>query len=1213
MAAAGVPRGYSSRQEYAKEVLGMDIGGVMQQPPAFIQDKSFGNFTPVKFDIVALPRMSTKRVSVHDVSIANDEFSNEGEAATFWKEFYRAKDAEYKALWNQFDAAGDEESKIALNRQYQKALNLREKFKRDYALTFDKQVSSGAVNLMDSKKVEEYTMDDLKHNRPLLESIQRTNGAYNNNGTLKTRDELLKEWVRDQQLIEWNVGRKGINAIKQSRMSEEQKIDFGIQALTFSKTKGWSAFSEGGISGKETFENIALALATDPLTYATRGIGALATLLTKTATKLAPKAANAEKVIAGWLNNHLKTKTALKSGGYASAYTATFMAADSLSDQNILVQAKLQDDIDLGEVGKEALIGAVLGFGIGITLGGVGVGAGASRQALRNRAEKWRIREGLNDQEFINKVGAAVSNKNDLKAFLRAIGYDRKAVKEEAKRFKVEQEAYVTPTVVRNSEDSLLATKLGQEKFPPMESGPIVPKAVEKLAAEKLIPKPKTNAQVAKNERILEARKRVKQQEKVEDVLAEDYINIGRIEMPRFNRWGFNTYRYINDRISPKRWASTRTWYDPEVQMIYSAGRGLGEAMASARVAVDMNVAKINSKIGGFYKQHAKELGDVNKLIENGIKAKGVTPVQKEYINMVLNAKKKIVTDAYKAKVITKTDYNRFMKDDSYVPRVWNTNYLTTPQGIAEFGEYLSAVLKKSPASAKKLVRNITGEKEFADEFLKGAMNARDIKRLWHFNAIDRTNISRSSHLEHKRKFELPARMERDLDPFMARGEERWAMFFNDTIRRNEFAKRFGPNDERVVKFIKKMRSEAKKSKDPAKNIAARDLEEIYFTAVGDPKKSSIIAETIEDAIAGRAIAKINAFQNWKLGMASIPNSTQVFVNGTTLLAKTTNLLTLPYKAISGLVKATVKTPKGKEIIRRAGTLGDMDMAKIATENSPHARIVDRQFIFKNKVINFAFGGPLRTLNEPTLFLRRVGFIPIERWNRSAGATFGYGHINDLHTMLQRLVSKGKGNSVKSRNIQRQMKELGVSNPLKPELTGDDIAIASHMFNKKVNFSGESAVLPINWHKPWFKLATKFKSFMFYQARFIKREVADELFIHHNAKPLLVYLAAAGVAGNAIEQIRGALTGKEIEKNRGPLELLITGIGHAGSLGLWYQTMEDVVEKGASSFGNILGPTATDIADTLSDIADADIKSILIRIMPNIPGKGQLRNEWRDI
>jgi hypothetical protein len=168
------------------------------------------------------------------------------------------------------------------------------------------------------------------------------------------------------------------------------------------------------------------------------------------------------------------------------------------------------------------------------------------------------------------------------------------------------------------------------------------------------------------------------------------------------------------------------------------------------------------------------------------------------------------------------------------------------------------------------------------------------------------------------------------------------------------------------------------------------------------------------------------------------------------------------------------------------------------------------------------------------------------------------------------------------------------------------------MFNKKINFSGESAVLPVNWHQPWFKLATKFKSFMFYQARFIKREVSDELFIHHNAKPLLTYMATAGIAGNVIEQVRGVLTGREIEKNRGPLELLINGIGHAGSWGLWFQTMQDVTERGAGSWGNILGPTATDFADTIQDISKAELDNILLRIMPNIPGKGQLSNEWRD-
>ena len=1198
--AVRVPQGYSSRTEWA-EAQGIALPKLGIQSTAFTQDESMGDFTPVKFLNVTKPmRFGAPRPDIYAIAEANEEFSNEGKAVEYWKGFYAEKRKQYVDLWNKFDAAGDNDSKIKLNQQYQAMLDLRKKFDIDYARTFDGQEAEGAVNLM-ADLSEVYTMQDLKSNRPLLESLQRANGAYNNDGKLKTKDELLREWVKAQQLIEYNLGRKGIKAVELAKMSEEEKLDMGIQWLTFQKTKDWT--KEGGISGKETLENITLSLLTDPVNYASLGVGLVARGVLKAASKLPfikpVEQTIVRKAMAGWLANHLKTKTVLKSGGAAAAWTTNFMAADTLSDQNIKIKADLQTDLDWSEVGHNALIGAVTGFGFGVILGGGVVGYGASKLALRNKAEKWRIQQGLNDQQFIDEIGKAVKDKNSLKVFLKAIGYDRKAVRAEFKKFKVEQEAYIVPTVVRNTEDSMLG-KTPRGDFRPTEAGAVVPKNVEKLAAEPLIPKPKTKVQADKNERILKARERVKQQEEFEGILGDDYVDVQNILLPRFNKWGYNTYRYINDKIGQ---GIARTVYGPDIQLIYSGGRKLGESMYGANVAIDINVARINGRINNFYKKNKKELGNVNKLIENGVKAKGITPVQKEFINMILRNKKKVITDAYKAKVITKTDYNKYMKDDSYVPRVWNSSWLISKEGAAAFETYLKAVLKKNPASAKKLIRHITGEREFADEFLRGAMNAKAIKRLWHFNAIDRTSISRSSHLEKARKFVLPARMERDLDPFMARGEERWAMFFHDTVRRNEYAKRFGANDEKVVKFVNKMRKDAKAEKNSAKLQSANDIEEIYFTAVGDRTRSEIIESTIKQAVAGRAIAKINAFQNWKLGLASIPNATQGFVNGTTLLAKTTPLLKLPYKAISGLVRATVKTPKNKEIIRRAGTLGDMDMAKIATENSPHARILDREF---------GKYSPLRILNEPTLFLRSVGFIPVERWNRSAGALFGYGHINDLNAMLQKLVGKGKGNSAKGRNIQRQMKELGVLDPLKGELTAHDLSIASHMFNKKINFSGESAVLPVNWHKPWFKLATKFKSFMFYQARFIKREVSDELFIHHNPKPLLAYMTTAGIAGNVIEQVRGVLTGREIEKNRGPLELLINGIGHAGSWGLWFQTMQDVTERGAGSWGNILGPTATDIADTIQDISKAEIDNIILRLMPNIPGKGQLQTEWRD-
>ena len=1195
----GIPQGYSSRTEWA-EAQGMALPELGLQSSATTQDSgSFGSFTPVIFDNVTKPRrFGAPRPDIQDIETANDSFSNEGLSADYWKgldeEFYK----DYKRLWTELDAKGDEQGKIALNKQFDYLKQLAKDFERDYAFTFDGQEAEGARNLMDSALTEEWTMEDLRSNRPLLESIQLTNGAYNNDGTVKTKDELLQEWVRDQHLLEYNLGKKGMEAVKLANLSTIEQDAMAMQWLTFQKTKSW--MEEGGISGKETLENISLAIATDPTNY----IGGIVVRgIIKGGSKLLGKDLEKEAVKKGmslWLANHLKTKAALKTGAAGSAWGSTFMAADSLSDQNIKIKGDLQKELNWGEVVGHTLIGAVAGFGLGATVfGGVQL-VGGVRQAMLNKANKWRIQQGLDDQQFIDEIGKAVKDKQSLKVFLKAIGWDRKSVKAEVKKLKVEKEAYVTPTVVRNSEDSIIG-RSPHDDFAPIDAGPVVPKNVEKLAAEELIPKPKTKAQTAKNEQILKARERVKQQEKLEDVLNEDYIPVDKTLLPRFNKWGYNTYRYINDKIGA---ATARTIYGPDMQLVYSGGRKLGESMYGANVAIDMNLARINGKISQFYTKHKKELGNVNKLIENGVKAKGVTPVQKQFVNMILKDKKKIITDAYKAKVITKTDYNKYMKDDSYIPRVWNSAYLTTTKGAQEFGTYLQTVLKKNPASARKLIRHITGETRYADDFLKGPMNARDIKRLWHFNAIERTNISRSSHLEKARKFVLPARMERDLDPFMAPGEERWAMFFADTIRRNEYAKRFGPNDEKVTKFVNKMRKDAKTEKNPAKLKSAKDIEEIYFTAVGDPTKSATVASTIEQAVAGKAIAKINAFQNWKLGLAAIPNATQGFVNGTTLLAKNIGLLKLPYKAISALVKATVRTEKNKEIVRRAGVLGDMDMAKIATENSPHARIVDREF---------GKYSPLRILNEPTLFLRSVGFIPVERWNRRGGAIFGYAHINDLNSRLQKLVAKGEVNSIKSLKYQKQMKELGVLDPLKGELTANDIAIASHMFNKKINFSGESAVLPINWHKPWFKLATKFKSFMFYQARFLKREVSDELFIHHNAKPLLVYMAAAGIAGNVIEQVRGVLTGKEIERNRGPLKLLIEGIGHAGSWGLWFQTMQDVSERGAGALATIAGPTVTDIFDTVQDLSKLELDNILLRILPNIPGKGQLKNEWRDI
>ena len=130
--AVGVPRGYSSRQEWAK-AQGMALPEIGLQSTATTQDSgSFGSFTPVIFDNVTKPmRFGAPRPDLQNIAIANEQFSNEGDAADYWKGIYAEKRKQYVDLWNKFDAAGDDDSKRRLNIQYQAMLDLRKKFNID--------------------------------------------------------------------------------------------------------------------------------------------------------------------------------------------------------------------------------------------------------------------------------------------------------------------------------------------------------------------------------------------------------------------------------------------------------------------------------------------------------------------------------------------------------------------------------------------------------------------------------------------------------------------------------------------------------------------------------------------------------------------------------------------------------------------------------------------------------------------------------------------------------------------------------------------------------------------------------------------------------------------------------------------------------------------------------------------------------------------------
>jgi hypothetical protein len=168
------------------------------------------------------------------------------------------------------------------------------------------------------------------------------------------------------------------------------------------------------------------------------------------------------------------------------------------------------------------------------------------------------------------------------------------------------------------------------------------------------------------------------------------------------------------------------------------------------------------------------------------------------------------------------------------------------------------------------------------------------------------------------------------------------------------------------------------------------------------------------------------------------------------------------------------------------------------------------------------------------------------------------------------------------------------------------------MFNKHVNFSGESYNLPQHWQTPWFKLMTKFKSFMFYQARFLQRNVIDEALIHGNPQPLAMYLAAAGVAGNTADTARSLVKGKDLEENKNAIEFFVRGVGNAGGAGLFWDTLQQVGDTGMRGFGGLAGPTVSDVVGSYQELTKGEIDKILLRLVPNVPGKNQLTQQWRD-
>jgi hypothetical protein len=992
---------------------------------------------------------------------------------------------------------------------------------------------------------EEFRYDTLKDFEPLILSARRTQNDYHSADNV-----ILREYANDMTWKEVNIFSLAKTVLNSFFFdTEQEKKDTALQMAVWSKVKGT------GEGSRETYQQVgdtAVAAAADPLNLISLAGGPAGATGKQAVQKMAMT--QAAKYL---LKSAIKSKatvTGLKWGAFMGTYTGLH----NLGKQTVALNAEVADEIDWGKVGKHGATGLALGTPLGALLGGGSV-------VLNNVMNRYMRRKNINNKQALSEMRATVTDEASLYRWLKDIGWSKKEALEEL-NFLDKNKFKYSP-----EHQGWLSKETGVVHKPRMEE-----RLTEKAHFGKDTELPLFIRNIAdRGQRLLDS----------------EYVNVDSLNVPiPFSNIRQGAFDFFDKAFGQ---TFTRTVRSVDAVLTRVGERQVAKSIKEAQVATEINTAKIGNKLRDLESKFGDELGDLNTLLR---KRNPTNSSQKEYLKAWDGLRNDVTYKAFRTGVIPKKEYLKFKQDLTYIPRVWNVQNLLTDEGATAFSKELTAMWKENPEKVKDIIGNLTGLSKKESRNIKAdSFTPSNVQTIFRKKIDKEMDVHRSSHLEHERKINIPEKWEHRLDPFMAKTSDRLVTFAYDGYKRNEFARRFGAKDQVIINKLKALEAQGKKRE-------AGHLRESYFTVMGDASRSQTIKAKQDLPNFMRAVNKINAAQTvTKLGTAAIPNATQSFVNGATLMAKSGNILTAPFKAVSGIVKTIVRTKGSQEIAYNTGVLGEMDLAKITTENAAHSRIFEREF-----------KGPFKYLNEPTKFLRAVGFTGVEAINRQAAATMAKGHVQTVHKQLLKRLANGKADTIKTRTIERELKDLGISDPYKSELTANDYVISGHMFNKHVNFSGESYNLPQHWQTPYFKLFTKFKSFMFYQARFLQRNVIDEALIHGNPKPLAMYLAAAGVAGNAADTARSLVKGKDKEKNKSAIEFFVRGVGNAGGAGLFWDTLQQVGDTGMRGFGGLAGPTVSDVVGSYQELTKGDIDKILLRLVPNVPGKNQLTQQWRD-
>jgi len=1046
-----------------------------------------------------------------------------------WEGFANKSEEEYTKAY----AAGNLEEATKIQNYYDYQKQRRNESRslfgciQDGTCTKDNPILQGRTELL--------TQEDLIFNPEILQFMAKTTGgAYDQYGQIRSPEDIRREFSKMMRIEENNLAVLSIKALDALTDDEEGQKEQALKIMLWDMVKGTG---EGSAPLGEQVVDIAQAVLTDPTTYTTFGIAPLAKTVLGQGGKQVYKNWAKQKLM------RLATGKAAKGGVISAVVGGTYTGAFELADQNLRTNLGLQESVDYAEVAKGTGIGAAIGGPLGFMLSGLHSG-------FNNLANRYITREaargnGVYGKDILNQLKNSINNEGDLYDFFRRMGWSRKetlAELDKLKGFSYDAKTKVWKTVE------------GETWVPPSK-----PKFADEVY----------NQTQDFNKLAKDANG------------GDDFVSIAASQastpMSR-TVLGQKIFKKIDDKTGG--WA-TDIVYGGDSKLIHL---GLRNELDNFRAALDeaeINTNRISQKLRQAYNQIPnvtdKRLSDVMRGI-----AKDVTPAEQNFYK-IWQADRKVMLDrALKTNVLSKEQYDKFLADTAYIPRVWNLQSLTTDEGAKELSNFLSRIWSKDKEAVKSVLNNLVGEKN-VDDMIANQFAPSKLKKAIAFRADKDREVRNSTHLDFKRRIKVPRELESELDQFMAPLNDRINVFFDDTLRRTSLAARFGNKHQWIDNRSKELRKQGKSREADA-------LEQYFWTNTNDPR-SRVVRSAMDNAVFSDVVRRINAYQTIsKMGLAQILNATQVFVNGTTMLAKQggAGVLTAPFKALNSVRRAAFRNKNDFRMAYESGVLGEIDMQRIATENAIHGRILDVNF--KNPV--------LRAINEPTEFLRRVGFLKVEEINRVAANALGNWQIRKWHSDLQDLVGRGRGQSQQAAKLWADLKKFGIKDPMKAELRPDELNYATFKFNREINFSGETINLPAHWKTPLGKLLTKFKSFSLYQSRFLKRHVLDEAFIHGNIAPLVAYLTTGAIAGNYADQLRSQIKLKDLEEDRPAIEAFINGISKAGGFGLFMDTLKDVGQRGGGLINMLAGPTLGDVERLGGNLAQGRIDKVFDMLTP---------------